>query len=284
MARQTAGAFAAWSQRVEGDTPGPLAETARVLGRSAQLRAHQGARRALRTDSAGAATRLLAVAVAGGQGAAAQRALMTQLALTVRALHDAHQAAGDLHRANEIRDVVTARLQHVHDALPTAVLSLADVDDGQAQLVGDELAAVVGEPAAARLEAEARARVALLGGVDDRQLAGRVAAGRRALGRLDEDAARRTLAARDLHLRERRGRHPDPVNHEHSVHRVHPQRLRCWTQCRRRKRGGLTTTRYPSWSLLGTILGPSVPSTKPMLAGSWSTSRAGCSTPRSRQI
>lgn len=41
-----------------------------------------------------------------------------------------------------------------------SVVSLADVDDTQApQLVGDELAAVIGEQAAARLEADARTGV-----------------------------------------------------------------------------------------------------------------------------
>lgn len=42
VARETAGAFAAWSQRVEM-TPGPLADTARELSRSAHIRAHQSA-------------------------------------------------------------------------------------------------------------------------------------------------------------------------------------------------------------------------------------------------
>ncbi|MEA2127504.1 MAG: hypothetical protein QOJ85_395, partial [Solirubrobacteraceae bacterium] len=41
VARETAGAFAAWSHSVEGATPGPLAETAKILARSAQLPAHQ---------------------------------------------------------------------------------------------------------------------------------------------------------------------------------------------------------------------------------------------------
>ena len=41
VARETAGAFAAWSHSVEGATPGPLADTARILARCAQLRAHQ---------------------------------------------------------------------------------------------------------------------------------------------------------------------------------------------------------------------------------------------------
>jgi hypothetical protein len=43
--------------------------------------------------------------------------LLRRLANTVKALHDAHQAADDLRRANEIRDVVLNRLTAVHDAL-----------------------------------------------------------------------------------------------------------------------------------------------------------------------
>ena len=37
-AREAAGVFAAWSRRFEGDSPGPLADSADALARSAQSR------------------------------------------------------------------------------------------------------------------------------------------------------------------------------------------------------------------------------------------------------
>jgi relaxase-like protein len=118
VARETAGAFAAWSHSVEGGAAGPIAETARVLARSAQLRAHQVRPRPAGLPSARGAALLCASIATGGSGTVAQTVLLRQLANTVKALHDAHQAAGDLRRANEIRNVVMQRLTTVHAALP----------------------------------------------------------------------------------------------------------------------------------------------------------------------
>jgi len=135
VARETAGAFAAWSHVVEGATPGPLADTARVLARSAQLRAHQVRPRPAGLPSARGAALLLASVSAGGSGTIAQTVLLRQLANTVKALHDARAAAGDAQRAAEIRDVVMNRLQGVYDALPAApelAAETAPVGDAQA--------------------------------------------------------------------------------------------------------------------------------------------------------
>jgi len=80
-----------------------------------------------------------------------------------------------------------------------AAVSLADVHESQApQLVGDELASVIGEPAAARLEAQARAQAAELSDVDGGQLAARTVAGRQALDQLDPEGARDTLDVQRL--------------------------------------------------------------------------------------
>jgi hypothetical protein len=128
VARETAGAFAAWSHSVEGATPGPLADTARILARSAQLRAHQVRPRRAGLPSARGAALLCASVAAGGSGTIAQTVLLRQLANTIKALHDAHQAAGDLRRANEIRDVVLNRLSAVHDALPAEPADVAAGD------------------------------------------------------------------------------------------------------------------------------------------------------------
>jgi len=128
VARETAGAFAAWSHSVEGATPGPLAETAKILARSAQLRAHQVRPQRAALPSARGAALLCASVAAGGSGTIAQAVLLRQLANTIKALHDAHQAAGDLRRANEIRDVVLNRLSAVHDALPPEPAGVAAGD------------------------------------------------------------------------------------------------------------------------------------------------------------
>lgn len=136
VARETAGAFAAWSHVVEGSTPGPLADTARVLARSAQLRAHQVRPRPPGLPSARGAALLLASVGTGGSGTIAQTVLLRQLANTVKALHDARAAAGDAQRAAEIRDVVMQRLSVVHAALPDAPDPgpvAARVNDAQAE-------------------------------------------------------------------------------------------------------------------------------------------------------
>ena len=141
VAHETAGAFAAWSHRVE-QTSGPLAETARVLARSAQLRAHQvGPRKAGLASVKGAAL-LLASVASGGSGTVAQTVLLRQLANTIKALHDAHQATGDARRANEIRDIVTQRLSDVYERLPPE-RELAATAAGDAQ--ASEAARIAGQ-------------------------------------------------------------------------------------------------------------------------------------------
>jgi len=137
VARETAGAFAAWSHSVEGGGVGPLAETARILARSAQLRAYQVRPQRAGLASARGAALLCASLAAGGSGTVAQTVLLRQLAKTVKALHDAHQAAGDLRRANEIRDVVLRGLTAVHAALPAepAVVGVADAPAAEAARV-----------------------------------------------------------------------------------------------------------------------------------------------------
>jgi len=112
VARQTSGAFAAWSLRVEA-TPGPLAETAAALASSAQVRAHrvQGALLDAPSPSwARGTAMLLAAAAEPGDGTVGQVALVRQLRNTVKALHDAHAAAGEAHRAGQIAQVMRARV------------------------------------------------------------------------------------------------------------------------------------------------------------------------------
>ena len=108
VARETSGAFAAWSARVE-QTPGPLAETADILARSAQQRAHQVRPRRAGEPSARGAALLLSSIAHGGTGTVAEAALLRQLAKTVEALRDAHVAAGDAQRAAQVTAVARPR-------------------------------------------------------------------------------------------------------------------------------------------------------------------------------
>ncbi len=86
VARQTAGAFAAWSNATE-ETPGDLAAAADALSRSAQTH-----RRTVRPDKVGTvaisgAAMLLASAARGGQGTVAQAAMIRQLLRLTQAVH-----------------------------------------------------------------------------------------------------------------------------------------------------------------------------------------------------
>jgi hypothetical protein len=123
VARQTAGALAAWSARVE-TTPGPLAATSDALARSAQLRRMPTARTARGTAAnagvasiAGAAL-LLAQGARGGRATVAQTLLLRQLANTIKALHDMHRAAGEARRAAEIEAAVRRELAQVAAGMP----------------------------------------------------------------------------------------------------------------------------------------------------------------------
>ena len=115
VAHETAGVFAAWSLRVE-PTPGPLAQASAALACSAQVRACEARSRRPDLTSTRGAARLIAAAAAGGSGRKAEAALLIQLANTVRALNDAHSAAGQLQRAEEINRAVRTQLAVVANA------------------------------------------------------------------------------------------------------------------------------------------------------------------------
>lgn len=118
VARETAGAFAAWSQRTEA-TPGPLAEASRNLARSAQLRAYESTKRPPQLRSLAGAAMLAAHVASNRNATAAQVVLMRELTRLARAVHDMHAAAGDARRAREIRTLMTDRLRTVVDQMPT---------------------------------------------------------------------------------------------------------------------------------------------------------------------
>jgi len=112
VARETAGAFAAWSVAVEPE-PGPLAATASQLARSAQLHAHQVRPPRPGLPSLGGVALLVASAGRGGRGPVGELALLRQLANTAQALHDAHAAAGEARTAQRLASVVRGQLQAV---------------------------------------------------------------------------------------------------------------------------------------------------------------------------
>lgn len=116
LARDTAGAFAAWSKAVE-DEPGPLAATADALARSAQtVRRPVQPKRAGMASVSGAAM-LLASAMKGGHGAAAQAVMIRQLASLAGAVYDAAKASGEARQAAAILDADRTNLRRVHAQL-----------------------------------------------------------------------------------------------------------------------------------------------------------------------
>jgi len=117
VAGETAGAFAAWSRAVEA-SPGPLADAADTLARSAYVSTHVTARPAVGAPTGRGAAMLLSSVAHGGQGTVAQAALLLQLNNTVRALYDAHKAMGESRRAAEIVTVMRVRLAEVRGRLP----------------------------------------------------------------------------------------------------------------------------------------------------------------------
>ncbi|WP_144832872.1 hypothetical protein [Microbacterium sp. BH-3-3-3] len=98
--------------------PGDLAAAADELAKSAQTyRGHTKPQKAGRV-SAGGAAMLLASAMRGGQGTAAQAAILRQLANLTGAVYDAAKAAGQARHAQALATDVRERLRRVHDALP----------------------------------------------------------------------------------------------------------------------------------------------------------------------
>lgn len=109
-ARETSAAFGAWSKRIE-PTPGPLADAARELAKSAQLRRYP-TRRAVALPSARGATMIL-LAATSKSDRAAYALMFRQLAQTARAIHDMHKATDDLRRVRGLAASVTAATKAV---------------------------------------------------------------------------------------------------------------------------------------------------------------------------
>ena len=116
VARQTSGAYAAWSMRTE-PTPGPLAAGAAALARCAQTRTAAPARPAPGPSVAGSAMLLAAAAAADDR--MAQALVLRQLLNLSKAVYDAAKASGDARRAQAIETAVRQELVQVAASLPT---------------------------------------------------------------------------------------------------------------------------------------------------------------------
>ncbi|QOT19883.1 relaxase/mobilization nuclease domain-containing protein [Paenarthrobacter sp. YJN-5] len=134
VARETSGAFAAWSTATE-PTPGPLAAAADELSKTAQLRRYPA--RPVRTvgPSAKGASLMLMAATMGGRGTAAEAIMLRQLLNVAKAVHDMHKASNDLRRARQLSHVVKHQLAQVAAALPGIPTTTPAVDNEAAEAV-----------------------------------------------------------------------------------------------------------------------------------------------------
>ncbi|WP_231511393.1 relaxase/mobilization nuclease domain-containing protein [Arthrobacter sp. UNC362MFTsu5.1] len=137
-ARETSAAFGAWSRRIE-PTPGPLANAARELSKSAQLRRYPS-RSTVALPSARGATMIL-LAATSKSDRAAYALLFRQLAQTARVIHDMHQATDDLRRVRGLAAAVTAAskiveasaTEHTITAQPTTIEALREQHPGASE-------------------------------------------------------------------------------------------------------------------------------------------------------
>ncbi|MFD1722433.1 relaxase/mobilization nuclease domain-containing protein [Amnibacterium endophyticum] len=114
-ARDMAGMCAAWSRRIE-PTPGPLADAARILARSAQLRPIESRPRPIAMPSIANTVALVSATATAGRNATAELLLLRQFAVTARSIHAAATAAGDAARAEQLNGALRDRLRQVRDS------------------------------------------------------------------------------------------------------------------------------------------------------------------------
>lgn len=117
IARDTAGAFAAWSLRVE-DTPGDLAATADALAVSAQTHRRPVKPRQPQMGSVTGTAMLLASAARGGRGTTAEAIMLRQLVNLAGSIHDAAQASGEARYAAQLATIERERMRSIAARLP----------------------------------------------------------------------------------------------------------------------------------------------------------------------
>lgn len=124
VARQTAGALAAWSNATE-ETPGDLARAADALSRSAQTYERTVPPERAGTLAISGAALMLASAARGGRGTVAEAAMIRQMLRLAEMVFKAAIAAGQARQAQLIVDEARDRLLRVGRALPQVPKSTA---------------------------------------------------------------------------------------------------------------------------------------------------------------
>lgn len=122
-ARETAGVFAGWSTRLE-PTPGPLAETAKQLTRSARANSARVTRRQVGNGFARAG--MVVAGLTGGATGQSVYALTVALGATIRDIIRAHEAEKQIQRAHELTahyESILRRLDLAKLGTPGAVMS-----------------------------------------------------------------------------------------------------------------------------------------------------------------
>jgi len=118
-AREAAGVFAAWSRRLEGNSPGPLAATADALARSAQNRPGEpGPDRGAVRDLRGVAA-IVAQSQLGRDSSIAWAMLIDQLGRTLRAVGDAHAARGETEMTKVLIDTLSPEIAALQERFET---------------------------------------------------------------------------------------------------------------------------------------------------------------------
>jgi len=119
-ARETAGVFAAWSRRFEGDSPGPMAHASDALARSAQHRPDEPPpnREAVR-ELRGVAMRV-AQSELNNDSPVVWAMLIDQLGRTLRAIGDAHEVRGEVEMAMALGGRLSDELRELHDRFGTS--------------------------------------------------------------------------------------------------------------------------------------------------------------------
>lgn len=103
LARHSAGALAEWSRALE-DVPGPIAQAADTLARSAQTKRPARPAASSSLPSIAGAAMLLASASRNGQGVVAEAAMVRQMMKLVVAVAKMHDVAREARQAQAVRD------------------------------------------------------------------------------------------------------------------------------------------------------------------------------------
>ena len=114
LARHSAGALAEWSRALEG-VPGPIAQAADTLARSAQTKRRARPSASSSLPSIAGAALLLASASRNGQGVVAETAMVHQMIRLMTAIAAMHKAAQEKAHAQAVRDAALAAVKSVSD-------------------------------------------------------------------------------------------------------------------------------------------------------------------------